>query len=302
MQKTLLAIIACLIFLVSFGIASADVQFSIVPPHWVAQHCEDAGLRVLDVRQERDYNAGHVPNAVRFDANSLRVSSDGGQEQFRPVSEMADLLSKAGVRPLNEVVIYSDGDGVVQAAMVAYVLEKLNIAHAKLLDGGWADYKAAKLPISKAVPQIQMVQLTSSERKGIAVAFNDVQKLMLNPKIIFVDARPNPEYVGSAGSWARSGHIPDAVNFDWRHLAWPDNTHRFKLTTYMQEVLDRKGVRKDDDIVLYCGNGRRAFLEYEILKHVLGYPKVRVYEGAWADYCTYPDMPIETGNSVKPGE
>ena len=32
-----------------------------------------------------------------------------------------------------------------------------------------------------------------------------------------------------------------------------------------------------------------------VLKHILKFPKVRLYEGSWAEYSNHPDLPVETG-------
>ncbi|HAH87416.1 MAG TPA: hypothetical protein DCL60_08605 [Armatimonadetes bacterium] len=57
-----------------------------------------------------------------------------------------------------------------------------------------------------------------------------------------------------------------------------------------------KGVKGTEDIILYCGTSREASLEYAVMRHMLGFQKVRLYEGSWTEWSSNPNMPVETGN------
>ncbi|MFM7787640.1 MAG: rhodanese-like domain-containing protein, partial [Microcystis panniformis] len=52
--------------------------------------------------------------------------------------------------------------------------------------------------------------------------------------------------------------------------------------------------KPSDNIIVSCSTGREATLQYIVLKHLLGYPKVRIYEGSWTEYST-TDLPVATG-------
>jgi thiosulfate/3-mercaptopyruvate sulfurtransferase len=64
----------------------------------------------------------------------------------------------------------------------------------------------------------------------------------------------------------------------------------------MRKVFADKGIKETDDIIVYCGTSREASLEYLVLKHVLKFAKVRLYEGSWAEYSNHKDLPVETGS------
>lgn len=105
-----------------------------------------------------------------------------------------------------------------------------------------------------------------------------------------------PEYSGEAKIWTRNGHIPGAVNVPWKSLVEENNSHKFKPVDAMRKVFADKGIRETDDIIVYCGTSREASLEYMVLKHILRFPKVRLYEGSWAEYSNHKDLPVETGS------
>jgi len=93
----------------------------------------------------------------------------------------------------------------------------------------------------------------------------------------------------------RNGHIPGALNLHWRQFTQPHNPHAFKPVDEMRRLVERTGVSKDDDIIVYCSTSREATLVFHVIKHVLNYAKVRLYEGSWTEYCSKPDARVVTG-------
>ncbi len=277
-------------------VVRADDQFSIVTPAWVAAHAQDANIRILDVRPDvHPYFIGHVPNAVHMADGTLR----GPREwDSRPVSSGGDadgVALRAGVRTGQTVVIYTDGEELPGATMVAYVLEKLGYPRTAILDGGWSAYKATQ-QAAQAYPVYIPERFAVRVNNAISVDLAQVRLMVGKPGITFIDARPNNMYTGEEKVWIRNGHIPGAINIDWHSLMDPNNFSQFKPIANIQAIYDAKGIKKMDNIVLYCGTSREASVEFQVLKHLLGYPNVRLYEGAWKEYAAYPDLPIETGN------
>ncbi len=279
--------------------AAADQQFSLVTPQWVAAHANDPTLHILDVRQDvHAYLAGHVPNAVHLPESALRGPYAGVPVQFFPAEMMATVLERAGVNQGDQVVLYSDGEDVTGATMVAYVLDRLSHAPVAIMDGGWAAYSAAQ-KISQQYQSYRVGRVPTRENRAVRVGLEEVRDAIRGRQVTFVDARPIKAYSGQADTWMRNGHIPLARNADWHSLVQPNNPHQFKPLPELQAYFSRRGIEKTDDIVVYCGTGREATLDYFVLKHLLGYPKVRLYEGSWIEYAAHPGMPVETGD--RPG-
>lgn len=76
-----------------------------------------------------------------------------------------------------------------------------------------------------------------------------------------------------------------------------DNTHKFKPLAAVKAELEAAGLTPDKDIICYCGTSREGSLLRFYLKYVAGYPKVRLYEGAWKEYVwlNNKSLPAETG-------
>ncbi|WP_035984448.1 sulfurtransferase [Leptolyngbya sp. KIOST-1] len=94
----------------------------------------------------------------------------------------------------------------------------------------------------------------------------------------------------------RNGHIPGAKNIPWPTFTiGEDNFHQLKALDEIRALLARRQVGRNDEIIVTCSTGREASLQYVVLKHVLGYSNVRLYEGSWTEYSAQPDLPVATG-------
>ena len=131
----------------------------------------------------------------------------------------------------------------------------------------------------------------------IAANITDVQKFVGKPGNVLIDARPINEFKGEDDVWLRKGHIPGAISFHWARLMEKDNTHKFRPFSETKAELEKAGITPDKAIICYCGTSREGSLLRFYLKHVAGYPNVRLYEGAWKEYVWLKDksLPAETG-------
>ena len=83
-----------------------------------------------------------------------------------------------------------------------------------------------------------------------------------------------------------------------------DEDGTFKSAEELNELYGGKGVTEDKDVIAYCRIGERSSHTWFALKHLLGYPNVRNYDGSWTEYGTLIDVPIEkaAGLAVLPTE
>lgn len=276
-----------------------DAAFQIVSPEWLAEHAGDPGLRILDVRSDvHDYLAGHVPNAVYIADSAMRAPKAGVPVQYLEPEQMADLFRRASVGDGDSVVVYSSGKDVLGATMVAYCLHRLGHHKTKVLDGGYPAY-AKSQKTTQAYPECQPGDLTPKLDRSVFANLDDVLAAAKNPQAVLIDARPANAYTGAIATWMRNGHIPGAVSLDWHQMVDKDNNHQFKPVDEMRRLVERTGVKKGNDVIIYCGTSREATLLYMVMKHVLGYPKVRLYEGSWTEYCAHKKLPVAQG--MEPG-
>jgi thiosulfate/3-mercaptopyruvate sulfurtransferase len=116
-----------------------------------------------------------------------------------------------------------------------------------------------------------------------------------------LDTRAYEEYSGELtsapgtpqGGIYRKGHIPGAVHLPWGDGAAEDGT--FRSVGELRRMYESKGMAPSDDVVAYCRLGVRASYSWFVLKYLLGYPRVRNYDGSWTEWGNSTGVPIETG-------
>jgi thiosulfate/3-mercaptopyruvate sulfurtransferase len=92
----------------------------------------------------------------------------------------------------------------------------------------------------------------------------------------------------------RGGHIPGAASVPWARAANDDGT--FKDRDELEAIyLGEAGLSPGDDVVAYCRIGERSSHTWFVLKYLLGFEKVRNYDGSWTEWGNLVGMPIETG-------
>lgn len=274
---------------------ATTIQF--VQPEWVAARVNDQNLRIIDARNNvYDYFLGHIPNAVHLPDAAMRGPSSGFPTQYLDTWVTSQLFGNAGIKNNVRVVIYSDGTSVLGATMLAYILERVGHKQILIMDGGFEAYKE-KNPVVKEYAKYENSEYDVWDNRAVKADLSEVKSAINDKKVKFIDARPTENYTGEANVWVRNGHIPGAVSVPWKTLMDAKNPHKLKPMSEIQKIYADAGITKNDDIIVYCGTSREASLEYVILKHLLGFPKVRLYEGSWAEYATFADLPIETGAS-----
>ncbi len=273
----------------------ATVQ--VVQPSWVAEHAKDANLRILDVRiNPFEYFTAHIPGAVHIADNTFRGPNGTLPVQYWQIDKLKSLFTQAGVTDASQVLIYSDGRDVLGATMVAYLLERSGHPNVAILDGGFAGYKTAQLPVTKEFPKYSPGVFTLKDDPSVRVSLQQVKQALGQRNLVLIDPRPPELFAGEQDVWIRNGHIPGARNIPWvTFTVGETNFHKLRPLSEIQQILASRGITPDKNIIVTCSTGREATLQYHVLKHLLGYPNVRVYEGSWTEYSAQLDLPIETG-------
>ncbi len=309
MKKTFL--VPTLAALLLAGIpALTQAEIGLISPQEAKKLIEqdDAKARpiVLDTRGGyKDYFRGHLPTAHHLEFDTLRGTDQGVPVQYLPDDLTKALLVRAGVDKDRLHLIYATGDvlpndEVLSASMVAYVLEKFGVKDIRIVDGGLAAWKKAGLTATQEYFGNPAGNLPATGQPEIAATVEDVLKLKGQPGVVLVDARPLNEFRGEDEVWLRKGHIPGAISFHWARLMETDNTHQFKPFAEVKAALEAAGITPDKQILCYCGTSREGSLLRFYLRHIAGYPNVRLYEGAWKEYVWLKEksLPAETGGEA----
>ncbi|MGW9185060.1 sulfurtransferase [Agromyces sp. NPDC055661] len=271
----------------------------LVTTDWLAERLGQPGLVVVESDEDvLLYETGHIPTAVKIDWHTdlndpvVRDYIDG--EQF------AALLGSKGISRDTTVVIYGDKNNW-WAAYALWVFTLFGHEDVRLLDGGRDLWIAEGRPLTTDVPDATAVEYPVVERDDSVVrAFkDDVLAHFGNP---LIDVRSPEEYNGertSAPAYPeegalRAGHIPTAASVPWARAAAPDGT--FKTREELDAIYrGEAGLQDGDDVIAYCRIGERSSHTWFVLAHLLGFEKVRNYDGSWTEWGSAVRVPIVSG-------
>ena len=275
----------------------------LISPEQAAAGVSSGQWKILDVRPvpPLDYISGHLPNAVHISEQAFRGPNGKLPYQIWPAGDLANLLSKAGISNNDQVLVYSDGNNVLGASLVAYILEKSGVPTIGILDGGFSGYKTQGHTVTKAFPTYSPGVFNPKSVPGLAISLKEVLALVGKPNVVIVDPRPKGLFEGTEQLFIRNGHIPGAINITWQSVTEANNPeealknpHKLKSIEALRQLFVSRGVTPDKTVIISCSTGREASLQYIVLKHLLGYPNVRIYEGSWTEYST-TNNPVQTG-------
>jgi len=271
----------------------------LVTTEWLAAHLGEPGLVVVESDEDvLLYETGHIPGAVKIDwhteLNDPVVRDYVNGEQF------AALLGSKGISRDSTVVIYGDKNNW-WAAYALWVFALFGHDDVRLLDGGRDLWIAEGRELTTAAPEVALVEYPVVERDDRAVrAFkDDVLAHLGNP---LVDVRSPEEYSGertTAPAYPeegalRAGHIPTAASVPWARAAAADGT--FKARDELDAIYRGEvGLEDGDDVIAYCRIGERSSHTWFVLTHLLGFEKVRNYDGSWTEWGSAVRVPIVTG-------
>jgi len=276
-----------------------------VSTEWLEAHLEDEGLQILDCQPDiHDYISEHLPGAIYFSEGSLRATFGGLPGAWVPPEAVQPVLRRLGLRRGAPAVVYTGvgpfkgrGDGLEQT-IVAYSLARYGHEQVYVLDGGVDKWKAEGRALTRVFPKVEESDFTIQVQRDYFVEYREFKSIKDREDVLLLDARPPALYEGQ-GPWIKPGHIPGAVNLPWASLMDDHNKSLLKPDEEIQAILDIKDIRAEKTIICSCGTGREATDEFLLFKWYLGYPQVKLHEGAFTEWTSYPDNPTVTGSSPR---
>ncbi len=279
------------------GYAHPDV---LVSTAWVAEHLADPGVRLIESNEDPLlYPMHHIPGAVEVDWT--RDLNDPVRRDYLQRDDFDHLMSRNGITRETTVIFYGDKTNW-WATYAFWVFQLFGHSRAKVMDGGRLKWEREGRPMTAEVPRYPVTDYRAPERDdtGIRVFRDDVlAHVRGNGRL--VDVRSPEEYSGerlhmpnypNEGA-LRGGHIPRAANVPWaRAVNGDDGT--FKSADQLRAIYQNEvGLDPAEEVIAYCRIGERSSHTWFVLTYLLGFSRVRNYDGSWTEWGNLVNVPIE---------
>ncbi|MCK5208966.1 MAG: sulfurtransferase [Cyclobacteriaceae bacterium] len=270
-------ILLLLIFLIPISFVNGQ---DIISAQELAKIIKKDNVVLVSARTASDYKKVHITGAVHINHTDL-YNEVPVKNMLKNPGEIATILGSKGISESKTIVLYDDGTGKYSGRLY-WILSYLGAKDVKILDGHMDAWKAARKPVTKNPTKIKPATFTAKVDKAKIATMAQVKAANGSASSVIVDARAPEEYKGAATTELRKGHIPGAVNIEFKNMM--DAKGKLKSVAELQKIFDAAGVTKDKEVILYCESGVRAGIIYFTLCSALNYTKVKVYDGAYLEW------------------
>jgi len=271
----------------------------LVSTDWVAQHADDPKVRLVEVDVDTSsYAKGHIKNAVGW--NWQTQLQDNVRRDLLGQQQFEELASDSGISNDSTVVLYGDNNNWF-AAYALWQFKYFGHKDVRLMNGGRKKWEQEGRPFTTDAPKVTPTRYRASGPDESVRARREIIFDTLDKKNRYlVDVRSPDEFTGKviappgmSETAQRGGHIPGAASIPWSKAANDDGT--FKSYDELASLYGGQGVRPDKETIAYCRIGERSSHTWFVLKYLLGFEKVRNYDGSWTEWGNLVDAPIEKG-------
>jgi thiosulfate/3-mercaptopyruvate sulfurtransferase len=272
----------------------------LVSTEWVARHLSDPTVCLLESNEDvLLYETGHIPGAQKIDW--IGDLNDPLVRDYINRERMQQLLREYGISSDTTVVIYGDKNNW-WATYAFWVFRLFGLERLQIMDGGRARWEQEGREFVTERPEVKAGDITVGVRDDSVIrAFRDDVSAHVAAGKPLVDVRSPEEFRGerlhmpeypNEGA-LRGGHIPGACSIPWGRAVNPD-TGTFRPASELSTIYrEENGLEAGEDVIAYCRIGERSSHTWFVLTYLLGFEKVRNYDGSWTEWGNLVRVPVE---------
>jgi thiosulfate/3-mercaptopyruvate sulfurtransferase len=272
---------------------------ALVSTDWLAVHLDDPSVRVLESDEDvLLYNVGHIRGAQKIDWHT--DLNDPVARDYVDRDQFEALLRRLGIDESKMVIFYGDKNNW-WATYAFWVFHLFGFTNTKILDGGMSKWEGEGREFVQDVPHYPPTSYVAPERDDERIRiFREAVLAHMRAKGQLVDVRSADEFTGKTTHMPeypqegvlRGGHIPGARNVPWACAVNQDGS--FKTAEELRAIYqEQQGLSPEADVVTYCRIGERSSHTWFVLRYLLGFDRVRNYDGSWTEWGNSVRMPIE---------
>ena len=248
-------------------------------------HLENSQCVLLDVRDAKAFEAGHLAKAVRVDSNGWKQAT---KESLDLEDFWKKELSALGISNSSQVIVY--GAPLPEVARMWWLLKYVGCQHVMVLDGGVDAFEKGGGKLSQDTYQPPSGNFAPQFQADRVISATDLLTESVQGKVCqTVDNRTLAEFDGSEKRGARGGHIPGAHHSDWQAYLQADGT--FKSREDLAQLFQEAGVNLEKPIATHCQSGGRSSVGALVIEHLTGKP-ARNYYRSWAEWSANSELPV----------
>jgi thiosulfate/3-mercaptopyruvate sulfurtransferase len=273
---------------------------ALVSTDWVAQHLQDPSVRLVESDEDvLLYDMGHIPGAVKVDWHTdlqHPLSRD-----YLDEAAFARLMREKGISRDTTVVFYGDKNNW-WATYALWVFRLFGHERVKVMDGGRKKWEDEGRPTTTDVPVHPPTDYPVPTRDDRSIrAFRDEVLEFIGRRGQLVDVRSPEEFSGEKlhmpdypqEGAMRGGHIPGARSMPWARAVNPE-TGEFRSAEELRQLYQEQcGFDPHQETIAYCRIGERSSHTWFALSYLLGFDRVRNYDGSWTEWGNGVRLPIE---------
>ena len=274
----------------------------LVSTDWVDQHRADRNLRIVESDEDLLlYDQGHIREAVRIDWQT--DLQDQTVRDYITKERFAELCQQKGISNDTTVVFYGDKSNW-WACYAFWVFKLFGHENCLIMDGGRKRWELDERAwVREPEPQYSPGNYTARDPDLTIRAFREEVLRHQAAGLPLIDVRSPGEFTGELlhmedypqEGALRGGHIPGAANVPWSRAVNDDGT--FKSIDELERIfIDEAGLARDaSTVIAYCRIGERSSLTWFVLTYLLGFEKVKNYDGSWTEWGNLVGVPVATG-------